>query len=148
MAGIGLHPPMDKHLFDSPLAESDTVHYSRIHRPFRMPLRSGFPSSTGEVSGALTKQLLAFWILHDPHYHVQMIDGNDWTRASPVWRSIPIINLFEWLNKTYKSHHICKNPLSCAAKTTTCLVLPVKYRATSRIVPSRKAFVKRSSWGW
>lgn len=109
MAGIGRHPPMDKHLFDSPLAESDTVHYSLIHRPFCMPLHSGFPSSTGEVSGAFTKQLLAFWILHDPHYHVQMIDGNDWTRASPVWRSSPIINLFEWLHKTYKSHHICKN---------------------------------------
>ena len=139
---------MDKHLFDSPLAESDTVHYSRIHRPFRMPLRSGFPSSAGEVSGALTKQLLAFWILHDPHYHVQMIDGNDWTRASPVWRSIPIINLFEWLFQSTRPGcgGTCKNPLSCADKMTTRRVLPVKYRATSRIVPSRKAFVKRSSW--
>ena len=29
--------------------------------PFRMPLRSGFSSSTGEVSGALTKQSLASW---------------------------------------------------------------------------------------
>lgn len=112
MAGIGRHPPMDKTCLVL-LAELFTVHCSHIHRPFRMPLRSGFPSSAGEVSGTLSKLVLTFWILHDPHYHVQMIDGNDWTRASPVWRSIPMI-LFEWLNKTYKSHLICKNPFSCS----------------------------------
>ena len=34
-----------------------------------------FSSSTGEVSGASTKQLLAFWMLQHPHIDLQIYDG-------------------------------------------------------------------------
>ena len=38
-------------------------------------LSKSFPSSTGEVSGAITKQLLAFWMSYHPHCCVGPADG-------------------------------------------------------------------------
>ena len=38
-------------------------------------LSKSFPSSTGEVSGAITKQSLAFWMSYHPHGYVGITDG-------------------------------------------------------------------------